>query len=207
MLEEFKEKLLNEDIRDVYQRYLLGHDIWYFHDHKESYTFAQDYDEFKLYMSKNLELHVNNIAIVGSAKMGFSLSPGKDYSTFHEGSDIDLVIVSEPTFKSSWHAFRELKNKGYISTYAPIAKDIFRGFVSLKEVDTRVEFFDSWSRMVEPLKRDLQTIFGIPHEINYRIYDSWESVEDYHKTGLQELKDKLQKDIETKKVTVEESGK
>ena len=34
MLEEFKGKLLSDDIRDVYQRYLLGHDIWYFREKK-----------------------------------------------------------------------------------------------------------------------------------------------------------------------------
>ncbi|HBB2971248.1 TPA: hypothetical protein KAC81_005634, partial [Escherichia coli] len=105
MLNEFKEKLLSDDIRDVYQRYLLGHDIWYFREQKKSITFAKDYDEFKLYMSKKLEIHVNNIAIVGSAKMGFSLSPDKNYRTFNDESDIDLVLVSDRIYKSSWMAF------------------------------------------------------------------------------------------------------
>lgn len=71
---------------------------------KKSITFAKDYDEFKLYMSKKLEIHVNNIAIVGSAKMGFSLSPDKNYRTFNDESDIDLVLVSDRIYKSSrWH--------------------------------------------------------------------------------------------------------
>ncbi|EFD4948461.1 TPA: hypothetical protein ACWKRV_002743 [Escherichia coli] len=192
MLNEFKEKLLSDDIRDVYQRYLLGHDIWYFREQKKSITFAKDYDEFKLYMSKKLEIHVNNIAIVGSAKMGFSLSPDKNYRTFNDESDIDLVLVSDRIYKSSWMAFIELQSKNYFPVYAPVAKNIFKGFVSLKELDIRVDFFNKWSRNVEPLKKDIQTIFGIPNDINYRIYDSWESVERYHIAGLNSLKDKLQ---------------
>ncbi|EQA6239082.1 hypothetical protein V1603_16390 [Enterobacter sp. ECC-219] len=191
MLEEFKEKLLSDDIRDVYQRYLLGHDIWYFREKKGSADFAQDYDDFKLYMSKKLGIHVNNIAIVGSAKMGFSLSPSKNYRVFNDDSDIDIVIVSEGIFKASWMAFIELHSKNYMPSYAPVAKNIFKGFVSLKELDIRVDFFDVWSRKVEPLKKDIQTIFGIPNEITYRIYDSWESVERYHIAGLSSLKDGL----------------
>lgn len=192
MLDEFREKLLSDDIRDVYQRYLLGHDVWYFREKKESPSFAKDYDEFKLYMSKKLEIHVNNIAIVGSAKMGFSLSPDKDYRKFSDKSDIDLVLVSDRIYKSSWMAYIELQSKDYLPVYGPVAKNIFKGFVSLKELDIRVDFFDSWSRKVEPLKKDIQTIFGIPNDINYRIYDSWESVERYHIAGLNSLKNKLQ---------------
>jgi len=192
MLDEFKGKLLSDDIRDVYQRYLLGHDIWYFREKKKSTNFAKDYDEFKLYMSKTLGIHVNNIAIVGSAKMGFSLSPDKDYRDFTDASDIDLVLVSDGVYRASWMASIELHSKNYLPTYAPVAKNIFKGFVSLKELDIRADFFDSWSRKVEPLKKDIQTVFGIYNDINYRIYDSWESVERYHIAGLNTLKDKLQ---------------
>jgi hypothetical protein len=206
MLEEFKEKLLTDDIRDVYQRYLLGHNIWYFREKKGAANFAQEYDELKLYMSQKLELHVNNIAIVGSAKMGFSLSPSKKFRLFGEKSDIDIVIVSDKVFHASWLAYRELHQKGYLSNYTDVAKDIFRGFVSLKKVDTRASFFDSWSRKVDPLKKDFQTVFDIPHEVNYRIYDSWESVEDYHKAGLRILKNQVEKQKNTTN-NIKESGK
>ncbi|PSV98273.1 hypothetical protein [Photobacterium iliopiscarium] len=189
---EFKGQLIENNIRDVYQRYLLGHDVWFFREKLQSTTYAQDYDNFKLYMSKELGLHVNNIAIVGSAKLGFSLSPDKNYSQFHDRSDIDLVVVSQPIFTQAWQAFLELHQRTYLPTYGPIAKNIFKGFVSLKEIDTRNAFFDDWSRKVEPLKKDLQTIFNIPHDINYRIYDSWESVENYHTSGLKELKRQLE---------------
>lgn len=189
---EFKEQLIKTDIREVYQRYLLGHDVWLFREHLKSKNHAQTYDDFKLYMSKELGLHVNNIAIVGSAKLGFSLSPDKDYSSFNDESDIDLVVVSQSLFNQSWQAFLSLHLRSYLPVYGPIAKNIFKGFVSLKEIDTRNDFFNEWSRKVEPLKKDLQTIFNIPHEINYRIYDSWESVENYHLLGLRVLKTTLE---------------
>lgn len=37
-------------------------------------------------------------------------------------------------------AFIELQSKNYFPVYAPVAKNIFKGFVSLKELDIRVDF-------------------------------------------------------------------
>jgi hypothetical protein len=56
-----KKKLLEMDIRDVYQRYLLGHDEWLFRENLKTTNHAQEYDNLKLFMPKGLELHVNNI--------------------------------------------------------------------------------------------------------------------------------------------------
>lgn len=191
-MEDFKNNLLTKDVKKVYRRYLLGHDIWLFREHIAPTDFAQRYDDFKIYISEKLNLHVNNIAIVGSAKLGFSLAPDNNFRKFNEDSDIDIVIVSQSLFKQSWDAYFDLKQKGYLPTYAPVAKDIFRRFVNLKNPDIRSTFFDEWTRIVEPCKKDLQVLFSIPHDINYRIYDSWESVEQYHCSGLEALKNKLE---------------
>ena len=120
--------------------------------------------------------------------MGFSLAPKKQYSAFRDDSDIDIVIVSESLFRKSWDAYLELSSRYYLSGFKYIASNIFRRFVSLKYPDTRNSFFDEWSRKVEPCKKDLQLIFNIPNEINYRIYESWDSVAEYHCNGLEELR-------------------
>lgn len=52
-------------------------------------------------------------------------------------------------------------------------------------------FFREWSGKVDPCRRDLQTLFSINHEINYRIYESWEAVEQYHCNGLNKLKESV----------------
>ena len=53
------------------------------------------------------------------------------------------------------------------------------------------QFFKEWISRIDKFNKDYQTIFGIKHEINYRIYESWEAVELYHIKGIQELKEKL----------------
>ena len=194
MLDKFKEDLMSKDIHSVYRKYLLGHKIWYFETKLSVEDYAQTYDDFKIYMSERLNLHVNNIAIVGSAKLGFSLSPTKNYKCFDDESDIDLIIVSRELFRASWDAFLELSNRFHVNFYSGITSNIFRRFVSLKNPDIRNDFFSGWVKKVDPCKKDIQTIFNIPHEINYRIYESWESVESYHVNGLNKLINKMESD-------------
>ena len=43
-----------------------------------------------------------NVYLVGSAKLGFSIAPHKLWQPFSDESDIDVVIISEDLFKSLW---------------------------------------------------------------------------------------------------------
>jgi plasmid maintenance system killer protein len=189
-IDAFKAALQKCDSSYIYRKYLLGHDVWYFREKLKLTDHAHRYDDFKILMSQKLGIHINNIAIVGSAKLGFSITPRKEkaFSAFSEESDIDIVVVSSEIFRSSWLAFLELSSKKKIPGYFSITKNIFRKFVSLKEVDSSNEFFLQWQGKMEPCQKDLQIMYSVPNEINYRIYESWEDVERYHLKGLEELK-------------------
>ncbi len=190
-MEDFIDNLRNQNTQWLYRKYLLGHDIWYFREYLGKLNYAELYDDMKILMSEKLDVHVNNIAIVGSAKLGFSICPTeeKKFALFSEKSDLDIAIVSPELFRKSWDAFIDLSKKGYIHKYNTITGNIFRRFVMLKKPDFRNEFFREWSGRVEPCRRDLQTLFSISHDINYRIYESWEAVEQYHCNGLDKLKE------------------
>ena len=194
MLQAFKEDLKTRDILAVYRKYLLGHKIWYFETKLGMANHAEIYDDFKIYMSDRLNLHVNNLAIVGSAKIGFSLTPSKNFKHFNNDSDVDLIIVSRSLFRQSWDAFLDISHRFHMPYYSSITSNIFKRFVSLKDPDIRNSFFNEWTKKVDPCKKDLQTIFSIPYDINYRIYESWEAVERYHVNGLYMLKSKLEND-------------
>lgn len=181
--------LKSKDATWIYRKYLLGHDIWYFREFLNKDNHAEIYDDIKILMSERLRIHVNNIAIVGSAKLGYSITPTpeKKFRPFSEESDIDIAIVSPELFKKSWDSFLELSQRGYLRDYTSITGNIFRRFVTLKKPDSRNDFFREWSGLVDPCKKDLQTVFSISHDINYRIYESWEAVETYHCNGLKKL--------------------
>jgi len=194
MVEEFKAHLKQKETRWIYRKYLLGHDVWYFREYLNITSHAIVYDDLKIFMSEMLDVHVNNIAIVGSAKLGYSITPSKEklFKPFSSNSDIDIVIVSPEIFRQSWSAFIELKNKGYIHQYQKITSNIFQRFVMLKQPNHKSDFFRHWNGKIEPCKKDLQTVFSMSHDINYRIYESWEAVEFYHCNGIEKLKNEFE---------------
>ena len=190
MKEELLQDLLSLDTVSIYKKYLLGQDVWYFRQ-KDAAQYLQIYDGFKHHVANSLGINFNNISIIGSAKTGISLSPEKDFKIFDSESDLDLVLVSPTLFYQFWDAyldlFKEKKNFGYRF----VASNIFRRFVSIKKPDPNHSTFKNWIERVENFNKDYQVLFNIECEINYRIYDSWESVEKYHFKGIDELKEKI----------------
>ncbi|HHT03588.1 MAG TPA: hypothetical protein GX005_04610 [Bacteroidales bacterium] len=186
--EELIEYFKDNDEIDIYYEYLLGQDVWYFE--KVSQESSKVYDDFKRFISRKLNVPFNNISIVGSAKTKYSFSPNKNFSEFHEKSDFDLIIVSSKIFNSLWQAYRNIASSAHLNGYGHIASNIFNNFISIKEDDPNYgnKIIEDWQKTILEFKAELQLTFEITHEINYRIYSDWESVEDYHLKGLRKLK-------------------
>lgn len=114
------------------------------------FLFAQSFDgpsevvyhEFKGKVSTALDMAAPNIAIVGSAKTGFSLTPGRDLNPFNSESDLDLVLVSARWFKYLWDASLEYMHSYSGQTYATTAKEVFRHFISIKVEEISGEKLD-----------------------------------------------------------------
>lgn len=194
MIIELKKDLVEKSTKEVYRKYLLGQHVWYFaNNFGEAYSSAK-YDELKYYISEKLDVHFNNVAIVGSAKTGISFNPSKKYKKFDESSDFDIIIVSPKHFHQLWSAYVDMFYRGVnMPEYDEVSKFIFKKFISLKNPTKKHVDIVNWIKTVEPLVKDLQLFFGVEQDINYRIYDSWESVENYHYFGIQILKNKALK--------------
>ncbi|WP_418162711.1 hypothetical protein [Pantoea vagans] len=188
--QSFKDALRKCESKYVYNKFLLGHEVWFFKTKRKLKDHADVYHGLKMTMADKLGLHINNIAIVGSAKLGFSITPNaaKMFRDFSDESDIDIVVVSQELFRKSWSTFLEVKTKSHLRNYDRISSEVFRRFVTLKNVDYKYKFFQEWSSKMDPCKRDLQALYSIPADVNYRIYESWEDVERYHLEGLDKLK-------------------
>ena len=69
--------------------------------------------ELKQEIALNFSLEVNqDIFIVGSAKMGFSVAPHKRYRDFGDRSDIDVAIVSHDLYQKVWHEVHAYSESG-----------------------------------------------------------------------------------------------
>ena len=131
------------------------------------------YNNVKQYLAARLDIHTDNIRMVGSAQLGFSLAPDKYGKMYNDNSDLDLVVVNEKMFKEiSDEAMRwreDFKNgdvkpdKNYKQihwddNYTRIPINIGRGFVDV----FKVPGFERYPRVknvydvMSQLKRDLK---------------------------------------------------
>lgn len=174
--------------QEIYHKYLIGQEVWYFKKFTDDHS--STYDEFKKFISIKLKVPFNNISIVGSAKTRFSLSPKKGFKEFDDKSDFDLIIVSRLMYETIWSAYREISQQGFLPQYQYKCQNVFNGFVSIRDTDPVFgnDSLVEWQRIVRTFKADVQLKFNIQHEINYRIYADWESVQDYHIRGISKLK-------------------
>ncbi|MCM1229118.1 MAG: hypothetical protein NC489_03200 [Ruminococcus flavefaciens] len=187
-VEEMKAAIESKSADEIYNEFFISGDVWLFKNLFEDNWFLQ-YDEFKKYVAKKLDVHYNNIGIAGSAKLGFSLNPKKDYKSFDEDSDIDIIVVSQRLFYEFWEQYLNdsynlttgIKNTSYVS------KCIFRRFMTLDYFRNN-DFYNDWLRKTGDFEKDIQLRFQIENEIHYRIFESWDSVKMYYILSINRLK-------------------
>lgn len=192
-VEEITTFIKGNSEKEIYDKYLLGQDVWYFQNNIVDEDPLLYYDKFKKFISSKLNIHFHNISIIGSAKTKFSFSPQKEFKEFDENSDFDIVLVSNELYTYFWSAFYEISQNQKINNYSNMTSNIFRKFISVKDDDPHFENEDlkSWQRKLSEFKTQLQLEYKIYCDINYRIYANWESVESYHINGIKKLKQNL----------------
>jgi hypothetical protein len=189
-VDDFKTLMKTDtDSRSICQTVLFSSDMWLV-DHKNMGNSAKVYDQMKLFFARKLAMSNSNVAIVGSAKTGFSMNPKKLFRPFNdEDSDIDVILVWPAKYSEFWS---ELLHLFYgKSTYidSNVHQDVFRKFVTLRRRDTwPSKIFQDWHQKMDGLKRDFFTEFSVGNPIKYRVYESWDAVEAYHENGISKLR-------------------
>lgn len=148
---------------------------WFFVNH-----FTQDanqkFADFKLYMAQKFTTPATNIFICGSALLGYSLSPQKDFADFNDKSDIDIVIISKKLFDRFWenyfndYVLSRLNKAAYTTT----AKAVFKRFIDFhSSYSQNTKIYREWEKQTSGYQKDLQIIFNFPENVSYRIYRSY----------------------------------
>ena len=104
--EVLKEDLLTLEPKAFYLKHIVKSHNWYFSEylHVPSNEIIDQMDFFKEIVSTNLGINFHSMQIVGSAKIGYSLSPKKVLQPFHnrdskmDSSDIDIAVISEKLY-------------------------------------------------------------------------------------------------------------
>lgn len=144
-----------------------------------------DYVRWRHDYSERIGVDPQSLTLVGSAKLGYSLSPSKGFKTFDSHSDLDLAVVSESCFDQAWKALRKTINefdiikdekKNEIKGYA--RKLIFDGTVDVNSWISEIPFAAAWGAARDDMSTKMPpSLWG--HEINYRLYRDRESLRQY----------------------------
>ena len=69
--------------------------------------------EWRHQLAAELGVDSHAISIIGTAALGFSLNPNKNFKYYDENSDIDLAIISHHHFEIGWNFLRNLGSEYY----------------------------------------------------------------------------------------------
>lgn len=205
-IETIKEDLTRLNDRDFYLKYIVRSENWYFENvlgHSSQDT-VKISDDFRMTVSEELGISFNSIMIVGSSKIGFSLSPNKLFLPFsvdgstRKISDIDVAIISVDIFEQFWDLFRDSYSSKYSSLYRGNEKDsgiyceIYRGYINEKKIQSIDECRRVWTELCGESKKKLSENLYIRNEVTYRIYRSWEDFEEYNLKNIAKIKESMQ---------------
>jgi hypothetical protein len=94
MIEEFKTDLANLSSLQLIRKYIYN---------GECSLLPNDlHFQLKEEICEYFQVDFNQVIVVGSAKLGFSIKPSKRYAPFGEESDIDVAVVATPLFEKIW---------------------------------------------------------------------------------------------------------
>ncbi|UKL00595.1 hypothetical protein [Brevibacillus brevis] len=189
----------------IYNNIVLGNDVWYFRnilkippEHCSLY-----YDDLKRLIANRLNIHFNNICIVGSAKIGFSYKENSfvGFREFDDGeieaSDVDIAVICDRRFKIFWDVLLEIvRNRGKIgknfNEYQYVTSAVFRKFMITDVIPPNYNpEIKDWNANINSLTKDFQTSFKILHEVNFRLYESWDGLKNYQIGSINKVKDKI----------------
>lgn len=200
-----KQEVLRDDLqalapKDFYMKHIVKSHNWYFSDylHVPQDELVDRMDCFKEIVSSRLNINFHNVQIVGSAKMGYSLSPIKLLHPFHDevpgmpSSDIDIAIISELLYGNFWSELRKIKGLWHKHYYKHLTESIFRGYINDKDLLKIKDINKEWDELVRPINLALQDTLGFVHPITYRLYRNWDDLEEYQLIAISKAKNTLE---------------
>ena len=93
-LDRFKKDLAQLEGHDAVRKHIILGDCYVLN--------ADLHYTLRASVSNEFSIRPENVLMVGSGKLGFSIAPDKRYRPFSDTSDIDLALVSDKLFDEIW---------------------------------------------------------------------------------------------------------
>ena len=146
------------------------------------------YFELKSHVAQHLDIHPNEVLMVGSGKLGFSIAPEKQFNEFGDTSDIDLAIISPRLFDHVWENVFEFEQEGgYWEDMKYFKKCLYKGWVR-PDLVPEIDFSKEWWEFFNSVNKSRR--FG-PYHVSAGIYKNWFFLEKYLSKCVVKCKESL----------------
>lgn len=147
------------------------------------------YHQLREKIGAKFKVHPNEVMVVGSAKLGFSIAPQKRYQPFGDKSDIDVAIVSSDLFDSFWKSVYNLWSEKILwENELDFKKYLFQGWIRPDKLPNSKNFEQgaNWWEFFRTLTSSGE--FG-PYKIRGAIYKDFDFLQGYQNFAVQYCKD------------------
>lgn len=179
----FKSDLIRHTALEIVQKKIIFGNCVILNDEK--------YLNLRIEVAREFKIHPNDVLVVGSAKLGFSIAPKKRYNFFHNESDIDIAIVSEKLFGKIWLDVLEFKKQKTFwdnKKFEEFKNFLFHGWIRPDKLpqSNLFELSKKWWDFF--LKKTSSNSYG-PYKIRGALYKNWEFLENYQISSVQKCID------------------
>jgi hypothetical protein len=138
---------------------------------------------WKAALAQALNLSLFDLVIVGSAALGRSLSPSKDFTPFDAESDVDVAVVSDHYFDIAWRWMRTLgagryklpqPTQDWIKEHE--SHYVYWGTIATDQLLQYLPFGPHWVPKLATIAAS-EPVGG--RELNVRLYRDYSSLEAY----------------------------
>ena len=149
-LENIKSDINSLTEKQFYTKHVIRSDNWYFEEYlgKDSKEVMHLIDDYRLIVSECFGVSFNSVMMVGSGKLGYSMSPpnidypekSKTFLPFNDDekirkiSDLDIAIISSDIFHEYWKKFRNSYKTKFQNTYLHLYNELYRGYINERNI-------------------------------------------------------------------------
>ena len=155
-----------------------------------------EFIEWKHRIAEALKIDPRDIIITGSACLGVSLNPQKNFKKFDATSDIDIGIISPHYFDIAWHEIRNLDLTYLDPRCRTKINDhknrlIFYGTIAMDQIWEKISFGMQWNDALTEIKLDYGDDAIGNREWHYRIYMDHKAFRDYQINSINKAKGQI----------------
>lgn len=186
MKEQIIQELLNISIPKFVSRYVLERTPYLFNNDHFKYL------DWRATLAEKISVDPCSVLIIGSAGVGISFNPHKNFKSFDQASDIDVAVISSYHFEEAWRTFRtvgatalrlpkDVKNAIYLHRN----HYIYAGTIATDKVLGLFPFGQTWQIALSDMAKVDPTI---DREIKIRLYRDFEALRHYQSTNIIKLR-------------------